>query len=190
VKHSFEEFKLYYESTEKVTDRRIANNQWNYSVCVAMIVAIALAWSWSVTNTHFAFLTLTVLSVLTLIGALFAGFWIQQISDFKALNHAKFTVLNDMAPNVAFTLQVSPPDPVISANPFQREWEYLEHQNALVRLTGRRFTALKSSNIEYYLPQTLRIVFLFMFSISALPIIAHPVRYALAWREWIHLLGR
>ena len=45
------------------------------------------------------FLTLTVLSVLTLIGALFAEFWIQQISDFKALNHAKFTVLNDMAPN-------------------------------------------------------------------------------------------
>ena len=155
-----------------------------------MIIAIALVWSWSLGNTRFAFLTLTVLSALSLVGALFAGFWIQQIADFKVLNHAKFTLLNEMAPNVAFTLQVPPPEEVVSSNPFQKEWEYLERQNALAQVSGRRFTALKSSNIEFYLPKTLRVVFLAMFVISASPIMAHPVRYVLAWRNWIHLLGR
>ena len=31
-RHSFDEFKLYYESTEKVTDRRLDTNRWNYSI--------------------------------------------------------------------------------------------------------------------------------------------------------------
>jgi hypothetical protein len=38
---SFDEFKLYYESTEKVTDRRLETNRWNYSICIATLVAIA-----------------------------------------------------------------------------------------------------------------------------------------------------
>ena len=36
MRHSFDEFKLYYESAEKMTDRRIANNQWNYSVALRL----------------------------------------------------------------------------------------------------------------------------------------------------------
>src|SRR2546423_109238 len=101
MKYSFEEFKLYYESTEKVTDRRIANNQWNYSVCVATIVAIALVWNWSIGNRGFAFLSLTIVTALSALGMLFSSFWIRQIADYKSLNTAKFKVLNDIAPNVA-----------------------------------------------------------------------------------------
>jgi len=39
---SFDEFKLYYDSTEKVTDRRLETNRWNYSICVAILVAVAV----------------------------------------------------------------------------------------------------------------------------------------------------
>lgn len=49
-KHSFDEFKLYYDSTEKVTDRRLDTNRWNYSICIAILVAIATITNWSLTN--------------------------------------------------------------------------------------------------------------------------------------------
>lgn len=40
-KYSFEEFKLIYESAEKVTDRRLQTNRWNYVICIAISSAIA-----------------------------------------------------------------------------------------------------------------------------------------------------
>ena len=49
-KHSFDKFKLYYDSTEKVTDRRLDTNRWNYSICIAILVAIATITNWSLTN--------------------------------------------------------------------------------------------------------------------------------------------
>jgi hypothetical protein len=52
-KFSFDEFKLYYESTEKVTDRRLSANTWNYSICIAIIVAIAGIVKWSAGNPFF-----------------------------------------------------------------------------------------------------------------------------------------
>ena len=54
VKLSFEEFKLYYESTEKVTERRLSANTWNYSICIAIIVAIAGIVKWSTGNRSFS----------------------------------------------------------------------------------------------------------------------------------------
>jgi hypothetical protein len=36
-KVAFDEFKLFYESAEKVTDRRNAANRWNYSICIAIL---------------------------------------------------------------------------------------------------------------------------------------------------------
>ena len=38
TKLSFEEFQLFYESTEKVTDRRLNANRWNYSICIAILI--------------------------------------------------------------------------------------------------------------------------------------------------------
>ncbi len=54
-KISFEEFKLFYESTEKVTDRRNTANTWNYSICTAILGAIAMIINWSVGKPEFIF---------------------------------------------------------------------------------------------------------------------------------------
>lgn len=54
-KHSFEEFKLFYESTERVTDRRIQTNRWNYSICIAILIAIASLAKWALSNSAFFF---------------------------------------------------------------------------------------------------------------------------------------
>ena len=189
MKYSFEEFKLYYESTEKVTDRRIANNQWNYSVCVATIVAIALVWNWSITNRGFAFLSLTIVTALSALGMLFSSFWIRQIADYKSLNSAKFKVLNDIAPNVAFNTTPGLED-VTSSNPFKREWELLEEMKALREVSTVNLIALRASNIEFYLPKALRAIYAMSLVVSIAPIFRHLNTYARSWANWLHFLTR
>jgi hypothetical protein len=71
-KLSFEEFKLYYESTEKVTDRRLSANTWNYSICIAIIVAIAGIVKWSTGNPSFFYVGLTAVFMLCVMATLFA----------------------------------------------------------------------------------------------------------------------
>lgn len=187
MKYSFDEFKLYYESAEKVTDRRLANNQWNYSVCVATIVAIALVWSWSVNNKSFAFLSLTVVAALSGLGVLFSTLWIRQIADYKSLNAAKFSILNEIAPNVSF-MSSSNSEAVVSSNPFKREWDALQEMNALRELSSRNLIALRSSNIEFYLPKALRLLYAVSWIVSLAPIVRHLGSYAESWARWLHLL--
>ena len=102
TRHSFDEFKLYYESTEKVTDRRLETNRWNYSVCIAIVVAIATITNFSLTNPSLLWVGLAADALLGVMAILFCLLWIGQIRDFKNLNSAKFTVLNEMAPKVEF----------------------------------------------------------------------------------------
>ena len=61
-KYSFEEFQLYYESTEKVTDRRQNGNKLNYSICVAVLLAIAYIWNWSIDHPKHYLCTFRLLS--------------------------------------------------------------------------------------------------------------------------------
>jgi hypothetical protein len=49
-KFAFEEYKLFYESTEKVTNRCLVANRWNYSICTAILVAIAVILNWGFLN--------------------------------------------------------------------------------------------------------------------------------------------
>ena len=36
---AFEEFELFYKSTERVSDQRLALNRWNYAICTAILIA-------------------------------------------------------------------------------------------------------------------------------------------------------
>jgi hypothetical protein len=187
MRHSFDEFKLYYDSAEKVTDRRIANNQWNYSICVATIAAMALVWSWSANNRSFAFLSLTVVAALSSLGILFSTLWIRQIADYKSLNAAKFSILNDIAPSVAFPSSAKSEE-IVSSNPFKREWEALQKMDALREVGSRNLIALKSSNIEFYLPKALRFLYVLSLMVSVAPILRHIGDYGASWANWLHLL--
>lgn len=89
---SFDEFKLYYESTERVTDRRLNTNRWNYSISVAILLAIAAIYSWSTSNRDYFFLAALGIVLISALTAMFCVFWLRQIEDWKALNRAKFAV--------------------------------------------------------------------------------------------------
>ncbi|MGR3759250.1 RipA family octameric membrane protein [Roseobacteraceae bacterium NS-SX3] len=155
---AFEEFKLFYESTEKVTDRRLESNRWNYSICVAILVAVAVLINWSLAKPSFILLSLAAVIVLSLMAALYCTLWIGQIRDYKALNNAKFDVLNSMAPRIAFG--ESETDPRISFCPFEKEWDSLQKANAVEEVYRSNLVALKASNMEYLIPRAFRILFL------------------------------
>jgi hypothetical protein len=154
---SFDEFKLYYDSTEKVTDRRLETNRWNYSICIAMLVAIATITNWSLSNPSLVWVGLTADTLLGIMAILFCALWIGQIRDFKNLNNAKFAVLNEMAPKVDFDIEH--PGTVVSFCPFDKEWKRLSELQALQDVGRSNIVALKSSNVEYFIPKAFGLLF-------------------------------
>lgn len=155
---SFDEFKLYYDSTEKVTDRRLETNRWNYSICIAILVAIATITNWSLSNPVLIWVGLLADALLCVMAILFCALWIGQIRDFKNLNNAKFAVLNEMAPSLDY--DVGNPGAVISFCPFDKEWKKLTELHALQEVGHSNIIALKSSNIEYFIPKAFVALFI------------------------------
>jgi hypothetical protein len=173
-KYSFEEFKLMYESTEKVTDRRLEANRWNYTVCIAVLLAIAGIIDYSINNISFFYIGLISIIVLSGMAISFCFHWIRQKSDFKSLNKAKFEVLNEMAPNVEY----NPENPGI-INPFcsfAKEWQKLDDMEALQKAGKKKVVALKSSTIEYFIPYAF--IFLFIGVILVVSALILPNRSA------------
>jgi hypothetical protein len=169
---SFDEFKLYYESTEKVTDRRLETNRWNYSICIATLVAIAVLIRWSLTTVALLWVGLTGVALLSLMAVLFCMLWVGQVRDFKMLNKAKFEILNDMAHRVDF--KPDAPGSVLSFCPFEKEWKRLDELKALHEVGASDIIALKSSNSEYFIPKAFAILF-------AGVLLTLPVVVALNW---------
>jgi hypothetical protein len=164
---SFEEFKLYYESTEKVTDRRLETNRWNYSICVAILVGVAAIVKWGVISAELRWIGVGAVLLLCVMAILFCQLWLAQIRDFKRLNDAKFDILNRMAPLLAF----DPADPnrIRSYQPFALEWDRLKHEGAVDRVRKLNVLALKSSHMEQFIPRAFQMVF--VAAVSALIVV-------------------
>jgi len=183
-KFSFDEFKLYYESTEKVTDRRLSANTWNYSICIGIIVAIAGIVKWSIGNTFF-YAGLTAVFMLCVMAVLFCSLWLGQIADFKYLNNAKFKVLNEMAPYIEFDMDH--PNEITSFCPFEKEWQKLEEVKAAVEIGQRKIVALKSSNIEYFIPQAFRVLFLLISVAVVLAVVFNWGSFVNSWKAMLNV---
>lgn len=173
---SFEEFKLYYESAERVTERRLSTNRWNYSVSTAVMIAIGGILSWSSSHASYMFVAAVGCLFLSAMAFFFCGYWIKQIDDFKALNAAKFAVLEDMAMNVVFDQAATPS--AESFQPFKKEWEKLSDTQAIQPIPGRvqRILALSSTRQEYFLPGAFRVLFIIIFAgVIAFVAVSHGV---------------
>lgn len=172
-KYSFEEFKLMYESTEKVTDRRLSNNKLNYTIGVAILVSIGIIWKWSVENEKYFFCGLLLVFLLAGLAALFCSLWIGQIKDFKKLNAAKFDVINEMSNRLYFDCSDTQVD-LKSYMPFTKEWEKLLKINALQENHKSNLVVLKSSNTEFFIPIAFRFIFIVVTLASLVTIIINP----------------
>ncbi|MFB6840584.1 hypothetical protein [Streptomyces sp. NPDC056361] len=160
---SFEEYRLYYESAERVTERRLAMNRWNYSVLTASLLAIGVILGWA--SSHDTFLLAGIIGILVLsaVACFMCFYWLKQIDDFKALNTAKFEVLNDMAPLVTFE-GPSGPSAAKSFNCFDREWRELARVQALQSSSSNGFVrGLRSSSAERFIPRAFGAFFALIF---------------------------
>jgi hypothetical protein len=158
---SFDEYRMYYKSAERVTQRRLEVNRWNYSIAVTTLIAIGLVMVWGTSSGKNVPVGIAGVILLSLMAFLHCTFWVRQIDDFKALNNEKFAILNDMAPHVRFS-PVGPYERIRSAEPFQREWDAMIEENALreINRTGLRKTlVLKSTAGEYFIPNAFRLLF-------------------------------
>lgn len=158
---SFDEYRLYYESAERVTDRRLEVNRWNYSIAVTTLVAIGLVLVWGTNNPTHELVGIAGVVLLSIMAFFHCSFWIRQIDDFKVLNTEKFSILNEMAPHVRFQ-PAGPYERIGSAEPFRREWDGMIEDHAITEInrTGlRRMLALRSSGAEYFIPNAFRTLF-------------------------------
>lgn len=166
-KYSFEEYKLVYDSAEKVTDRRLSNNKTNYSISIAILAAIAIIWKWTIDNNNYFFCGIILVLILAGFATVFCSLWIGQINDFKKLNQAKFDVINKMATNIKFGENQD----IVSYEPFDKEWKILSEINALQEKTKHNIIALKSTNTEFFIPKAFRIIFFIILLVSILTIL-------------------
>jgi hypothetical protein len=145
TKYSFEEFKLYYESAEKVTDRRIALNNWNYSICVAVLLAIGFLWNWSIDHIKYSYPCLTLVCLFSILAAIYTRYWLEQVKSYKRLNTAKFDIINKMAPDIAFDNQLFDKEivDIVSSEPFKKEWEEVESLGGLQKKKKVQHTGIE-----------------------------------------------
>jgi hypothetical protein len=164
---AFDEFKLYYESTERVTDRRLAANRWNYSISIGMLLAIAAIFSWATNNIEYFSLACLVIVVIASLAFVFCLFWLRQVEDWKALNNAKFGVLNNMARKLEFEGPDGGTRSAQSFRPFEREWTALEGSKSTskVRIFRLgRIEALNASGAELFMPRAFMALFICIFA--------------------------
>lgn len=170
--YSFDEFKLIHDSAERVTDRRISLNKFNYSICTALFLAIAFIWNWALTNAKYDYAGIFIALVLAIIATIFTFHWIRQIKDYKSLNTAKFQVMNEMSQRLAFSsddLKMK----IKSFEPFLKEWEALKELSAVQEEKKFKITALKSSNLEYFIPRAFRAIFVILAFLSLIAVFSN-----------------
>ena len=173
----FDEFKMYLDSAEKTTDRRLDLNKTNASLALLILAGLGAIMSWSYQKPEIkAIATLAVLLV-SLLAVLFCRWWWQQIVSYKELNSAKSTVLNDMAKRLVFASNGSS---VRSHLPFEKEWAILQENRSLSKF-GKGY-ALGASLSEVTVP----ISFLFAFCMiltcsSVLVVTRHYYTALLFW---------
>ena len=170
-KLSFEEYELFYKSTEKVTDWRHAANRWNYSICLAILIAIVALGKWGLSDPKLLAISILAVIILASIAILFCFLWIKQIEEFKDLNNEKFSVLNEMAEHVVFSNNVN--DPRMSYSPFMREWEQLQRKKKLLepkkdKDKNTQIISLKSTTLEYLVPKAFRALYILILVLVAI----------------------
>jgi hypothetical protein len=179
---SFEEFKLIYESAEKVTDRRLTKNSQNYSISVGITLAVAVIANWSISNPQYRFSGFTLIAVVSGMASVYAKLWLKQILDFKLLNTAKFEVLNEMAPFIEFPSKDNGDKCMISYQPFKREWEIMQRMSALHNTKTFGLKALRSTSEELFVPNAFFVIFVTTAIVSVLAILLNVHKFAEGWK--------
>jgi hypothetical protein len=106
--HDFEEFKLLYESTVKVTEWRNSVNRFHFSVIVAIIAAIGLSFFYGYiepSDPSTKIIAEIGIAILSITGAFVTRTWLKLLEYYYGLNTAKFEALKVCDPQNVFELE-------------------------------------------------------------------------------------
>jgi hypothetical protein len=92
---------MYYESTEKVTDRRLGMNGRNRSFYTTLVVAIAVAFNWAVANPQYLCVALAATGLISLVAIIFSVYWSAQVKPTFRTLIQHFLELSKSATNPA-----------------------------------------------------------------------------------------
>ena len=143
-------------------------------------MAIAVIANWSLSTPQYKYVGFTLIATISVLSAIYVKLWLRQILDWKALNTAKFKIVNEMAPLLQFESKTENVK-VISYEPFKREWEYLQELNALQSSKKRKVVALKSTNEEIFVPNAFFFIFIFTTIVTTFSIIFHFGEFISNW---------
>ena len=135
----FEQYKLFAESAEKVSDRRQSTNNYFLTLNSALLAFTGYLTSISFRIWHI---------VLALAGISICILWILNIKSFRTLNSAKFKLLHKM-------------EEQLPAKLFTDEWEYLDKGN---KEGYMRFSKIEQGIPIVFLILYIIIIVLMMFS--------------------------
>jgi hypothetical protein len=112
--HLLEQYKLYVESADKISDRRSLSNNFFLSINAVLLSGIGVALGTQTRGTSI-FPIFTSLS-----GILFCIAWVQMVKSYRNLNRAKFEVIQEM-------------ERVLPAKMFTVEWTKFKSRDAVER---------------------------------------------------------
>jgi hypothetical protein len=158
----FEQFRLFYESAERVTERRLALNRGNASLAALIAAGLGVVAAWAFEKPHPHALGLAVVAMVSALAAIFCRWWWQQIESYKDLNRAKFEVLAAMAKGVIFV--GGSREHRCEFNPFDWEWRIMGANNALASYKGGK--ALGASWSELTVPKAFLVFFVSVAAVS------------------------
>ena len=135
--HLLEQYKLYVEMMDRITERRNQMNSFYISVLSGLLVIISLATNENITQFQNNEFQLAALIAIGILGILLCITWRINIQSYKQLNSGKFRVISELEELLPFPC-------------YNREWEFIKND--------RRYQAyLTQTNVEKLLPILLAI---------------------------------
>ncbi len=133
-----EQYKLYVEMADRVSQRRAQTNEFYLTVISALIVIL----SFIISNHLYQNLLDIVILVIGFIGILLCIVWYFNIQAYKQLNTGKFEVIHEM-------------ENMLPYSPYKREWEILKKGQD-------KSVYFPLTHIEKYLPLIMALLFVIL----------------------------
>ena len=140
--HLLEQYKLYVEMADRISDRRERSNRFYISLLSALLALLSIIVGRNILNG----LQTVVFMTIGILGLGLCSLWIINIRSYRQLNSGKFKVIHEMEQNLPF-------------NCYDREWEILgegKEPKSYLQLT----------RVEQYIPIILAIPYLLLFLYS------------------------
>lgn len=152
-KYLLEQYKLYVEMTDRISERRIQTNKFYISLLSGLLALLSILVSVDGLSQHLIFI------IVSLLGIALCVLWHTNIQSYRQLNSGKFKVIHEMEQFLPFSC-------------YNKEWEILEKGKENSKY-------LQLTKVEKYIPLILSIpyILLFLYTLKSLliPLILHFV---------------